>query len=115
VPDLFPDGLFLPSLETLMNDTARNTKPVSVNGFPLATGPQNVPDAIQYGTIVSTGTSWTTVLCLFGQVLLHSAPQSARHTKIVDILGLCDTISFQGVSSLSMGSVIPHGNGSFSR
>jgi hypothetical protein len=91
-----------------MKDTARNTKPVSMNGFPLAARPQNVPNAIQYGTIVCTGPSWTTVLWLFGKVLLHSAPQSARHTEIVDILGLCDTISFQGVSSLSMGSVIPH-------
>ena len=32
----------------------------------------------------------------------------ALHSEVVDILGLCDNFPFQGVSSLSMGSVTPH-------
>ena len=35
-------------------------------------------------------------------MLFHSAPKSTWHSEVVDILGFRDTISFQGVSSLSM-------------
>ena len=107
-PDLCPDALFLPGLETFMNDTTRNAKPVSVDRLPLAACPQNVPDAVQHGAIVYPRTSRTSFLGLFGKMLLHSAPQAARHSEVVDILGLCDTIPLQGVPSLSMGLVTPH-------
>ena len=106
--DLIPDALFLPGLETIMNDTARNAKPVSVDGLPLTSCPQNVPDAGQYGSIVCPWASWTTLLGWFGKMLLDPAPESTWHSKVVDILRLCDTILRQGVSSLSMGLVIPH-------
>ena len=88
-----------------MNHTARNTKPVFVNGFPLASCPKNVPDAIQYSPITHSWASWTTFFGRFGQVLLHSAPELAWHLEKVDILGFCDSVSFQGMSSLSMGLI----------
>ena len=106
--DLVPDALFLPGLEAIMNDTARNAKPVFVNGLPLTSCPQDVPDAVQYGLIVCPGASWTTFLGWFGKMLLDSAPKTTWHAVIVDILGLCGTIPFQGGSSLSMGFVTPH-------
>jgi hypothetical protein len=88
-----------------MNHTARHTKPVFVNCFPLASGPQNVPDAIQCSPVTYLWTTPTAFLGRFGQMLLHSAPQLAWHPKKVDIIGFCDTISLQGVSSLLMGLV----------
>ena len=106
--DLVPDALFLPGLETIMNHTARNAKPVFVNGLPLTSCPQDVPDTAQYGSIVCPWASWTTLLGRFGQVLFDSAPEATRHSEVVDILGLCGTIPFQGMSSLSMGFVTPH-------
>lgn len=102
--DLFPDALLLPGLETIMNHTTRNTKPVFVNGFPLAPRPQDIPDAVQCSLITRPGASWPTLLGRFGKVLLDSTPQLTRHSQVVDILGLCGTIPFQGMSSLSMGS-----------
>lgn len=40
-------------------------------------------------------------------MLLDSAPQLTWHSKVVDILGLSDTLPLQGVSSLSMGFDTP--------
>jgi hypothetical protein len=43
---LVPDTLLLPRLEPFMQDTAGNAEPIAMDCFPLATSPQNVPEAI---------------------------------------------------------------------
>lgn len=51
--DLVPDAQFLPGLESLMQHTAGDTKPVKMDSLPLAAGPQDVPDAVQHGPIAN--------------------------------------------------------------
>ena len=93
--DFVPNALLLPSLEPLMQNTAGNTEPIAMDCFPLATCPQNVPEAIDNRPIVNPWTPWPTLLKRFGQMLFDSTPQWARDTEIVDILGLLFILAFQ--------------------
>jgi len=93
--DLVPDTLLLPRLEPLMQDTAGNAEPIAMDCFPLAACPQNVPEPIDDRPIVSPWTPWTSFLERFGQMLFDAAPQWARDTEIVDILGLLFILAFQ--------------------
>ena len=65
----------LPGLETIMNHTAGNTKPIFVNGFPLASCLQDISDTVQGSAVTRSWASRTTFLGRFGKVLLDSAPQ----------------------------------------
>ena len=92
--DLLPDTLLLPGLESLVQHAARNTKPVSVDGFPLATSPQHVPDAVDDRPVVGTWPSRSWFLGWLGQVSLDSAPEWAWNLEVIDILWLCATLYF---------------------
>jgi hypothetical protein len=92
---LVPDTLLLPRLEPFMQDTAGNAEPISMDCFPLATSPQNVPEAIDDGPIISPWTAWPALLERFGQMLFDSTPQWARDTEIVDIFWLLFILAFQ--------------------
>ena len=93
--DLVPDALLLPCLEPFMQDTAGNAEPIAMDGFPLAACPQNVPEAIDDGPIVSSRPPWPSFLGWFGQMLFDATPQRARDTEIVDIFGLLFILAFQ--------------------
>jgi hypothetical protein len=93
--DLVPDTLLLPRLEPFMQDTAGNAEPIAMNCFPLAACPQNVPEPIDDRPIVGPWTPWPSFLERFGQMLFDAAPQWARDTEIVDILGLLFILAFQ--------------------
>ena len=86
--DLFPDTLLLPGLEPFMQDTAGDAEPIAMDGFPLAACPQNVPEAVDDGPIVSSRPPRPSFLGWFGQMLLNATPQGARDAEIVDIFGL---------------------------
>ena len=92
---LVPDTLLLPRLEPFMQDTTGNAEPISMDCFPLATSPQNVPEAIDDRPIVSPWTPWPSLLERFGQMLFDSTPQWTRDTEIVDIFGLLFILAFQ--------------------
>jgi hypothetical protein len=92
---LVPDTLLLPRLEPFMQHTAGNAEPISMNCFPLAACPQNVPEAIDDRPIVSPWTPWPSFLERFGQMLFDSAPQWARDTEIVDIFWLLSILALQ--------------------
>lgn len=92
--DFLPNALLLPSLEPFMQDAAGNTKPIFVNCFPLTACPQDVPEAIDDGSIVGTRSSWTSPFGWLGQMLLDATPQGAWDSEIIDILWLCATLVF---------------------
>jgi hypothetical protein len=93
--DLVPDTLLLPRLEPFMQDTAGNAEPVAMDCFPLTACPQNVPEPIDDRPIVGPWAPWPSLLERFGQMLFDAAPQWARDTEIVDILGLLFILAFQ--------------------
>ena len=95
--DLIPDSLLLPRLEPFMQNTARDAKPIAMDGFPLAARPQNVPEAVDDCPIVSSRSPWPAFLGRFGQMLFDAAPQWARDAEIVDIFGLLFILAFQDV------------------
>ncbi len=90
-----PDTLLLPGLEPFVQDTAGNAEPISMDCFPLAACPQNVPEAVDDCPIVSPGSPWPSSFGWFGQMFFDATPQRPRDTKIVDILGLLFILVFQ--------------------
>ena len=92
--NLFPDTLLLPRLESLVQHTAGDAEPFSVNSFPLATSPQHVPDAIDDGSVVGTRPARSRLLCWLGQMYFDAPPQWAWNMEIIDILWLCATLYF---------------------
>jgi hypothetical protein len=65
-----------------------------VNRFPLATGPEDIPDPIDHVAVVRPWASRPTFLGWLRQVLFDSAPQRAWDMKKIDILWLCVTLIF---------------------
>ena len=92
--NLFPDTLLLPRLESLVQHTAGDAEPLSMNGFPLASSPQHVPDAIDDSPVVGTRSARSGLLWRFGQMYFDAPPQRAWNTEIIDILWLCATLYF---------------------
>ncbi len=92
--NLVPDTLLLPGLEPFVQNAARNAEPITMDGFPLAARPQNVPEAVDDRTIVGTWASWASFLRRLGQMLLDATPQWAWNTEIIDMLWLCVTLIF---------------------
>jgi hypothetical protein len=78
-----------------MQHTAGNAEPISMDCFPLATSPQNVPEVIDDRPIVSPWTASPALLEWFGQMLFDSTPQWARDTEIVDIFWLLFILALQ--------------------
>src|SRR5215211_8236679 len=76
----FEQSLSLPGLKPLMQHTAGNTKPFFFNGFPLATGPQNMPDAIHYIPVRHRWTTGSNFFGSLGQVLFQQFPKLAWHS-----------------------------------
>ena len=93
--DLVPGALLLPRLEPFMQDTAGDAEPISMDCFPLAACPQNVPEAVDDCPIVSPRSPWPSFLGRFGQVLFDAAPQGTWDTEIVDIFRLLFILAFQ--------------------
>ena len=92
--DFFPNALLLPRLESFMQNTTGNAKPIFVDSFPLTTRPQNIPESIDDGTIVCTRSSRPSLFGRLRQMLFDSTPQRAWDTEIIDILWLCVTLVF---------------------
>ena len=90
-----PDTLLLPGLEPFVQNTAGNAEPSSMDCFPLAASPQNVPEAVDNCPIVSPGSPWPASWRGFGQVFFDATPQRPRDTEIVDILGFLFILVFQ--------------------
>lgn len=83
--DLVPDTRLLPGLETFMEHTAGNTKPISVYRFPLTSCPEHIPDAIDNSAVVCTRSTGPAPLGSFGKILLDTAPQGAWDMEVIDI------------------------------
>jgi hypothetical protein len=92
--NLLPDTLLLPGLESLVQHTTGDAEPLSVNGFPLATSPQHVPDAIDDSPVVGPRPARSRLLWRFGQMYFDAPPKRAWNTEVIDILWLCATLYF---------------------
>ena len=90
--DLLPKALLLPGLEALMQHATGDAKPLSMNRFPLTTSPQHVPDAIDDSPVVGPRSTWSRLLCWFGQMSFDAPPQRAWNAEVIDILWLCVTL-----------------------
>lgn len=89
-----PDSLLLPRLEPFMQHTAGDAEPIPMDSFPLAAGPQNVPEAIDDSPVIGTRPSRPSFLGWLGQMLLDTTPQWTWDTEIIDILWLYVTLIF---------------------
>ena len=96
--DLSPAAILLPGLKAFMQHTTRNPKPVAVDRFPLATGPQDVPEPIHHVAMRHGGSARSLAGFFFGQFPFDNPPQLAWHLKVVHILRFCVTMFFQGIS-----------------
>jgi len=99
--DILPEALSLPSLKTFMQDATRDAEPVLVDGFPLTTCPQDVPNPIQGRSVGFPGATWSRLLCWLGKVLLDNAPQRAWYAEVVHSFRLCGML-FHDASRLLM-------------
>ena len=62
-----PDALLLPGLESFVKHTTGDPKPIPVNRFPLASGPEHIPDAIDDSAVIcwrSTTLKTTAWMCI---------------------------------------------------
>ncbi len=100
--DFLPDPGLLPRLETLVQHTAGHAKPVTMDCFPLTARPQDVPDAIDDGSIVNPRTSSSSLLWLSRQVFFDTSPQRTGDAKVVHIFRFCATLLSHGVTSLCL-------------
>ena len=94
-------SLLSPVLEASVDHTARDTKEVLIDGFPLTAGPQHIPDAIHHRSVVGRWSA-PSALSYFGKVLLDLLPQLSGHLGIAHILRLCVRL-IQDVPPLFMG------------
>jgi hypothetical protein len=92
----------LPSLKTFVNHTTANSKPVLVNCLPLAASPQDVPDPIQRGSILSSRTAWSSSLRRSWQKLANRFPKLVGHFEVIDIFRFCGIILAQDASLLAL-------------
>ena len=80
--DLLPNARLLPGLKALMQDTAGDAKPTTVNRLPMTSCPEDLPNAVQNGVIGFSGTPGTGKPRLFGKVLFrYCAKVGAEHRK----------------------------------
>jgi hypothetical protein len=83
--DRIPEAQLLPGLKAFVQNTAGDTEPIFMNGFPLAARPQDVPQAIHHGVVGFPGSAWTRRTGLFGKVLFGDPPKLRRDTKEVHL------------------------------
>jgi hypothetical protein len=107
IPDHFhqhviEDARFSPTLKSIMDHTTTNPKPVSLDGFPLATRPQYIPDPIQRCPIIRSRPSATYALWRFGYQVLDQLPQFIRHLKVIYIFWFSNGILHEGVSPVKL-------------
>jgi hypothetical protein len=81
-----------------MQNTARNTKPFSLHGFPLTASPHDVPETIYYVPVRDRSSPWPFVLDFFGQFSFDDPPQFAWYSKVVYIFQFYDKMFSQGIS-----------------
>jgi hypothetical protein len=94
---------FPPQLETVVEGGATYTKPTSLNRFPLASRPHDVPDAVQHCSIIGWRAAWQTRSFAYWKQMLNPVPQFIRHFKVVHVFRFCVTILVQDVFSLEVG------------
>ena len=64
-----------PELKTLMENTGADPEPASMNCFPLAACPQNVPDSVKHSSVLHPRAASTSPTLLpFGELLLDLTP-----------------------------------------
>ncbi len=97
-----PDPSLLPRLKTLVQHAAGHIKPVAMYSFPLAAGPQNVPNAIDHVSIVHGRSSRASFRRWFRQMFLDAASQWTRNVKIVHIFRFYARLFCHGVTSLCL-------------
>jgi hypothetical protein len=105
--DLVEDTQLLPGLEALMQRAAAHPKLVFVHGLPLTPGPQDIPDAVQHGSIIGAWSPWPTLLRRFGQNLLDLAPQGSGHLKVIDIFRFLGRVLTHGAPRFRWVTSIP--------
>lgn len=66
-----------------MQSATGHVEPLALHGFPLAAGPQHIPNAVECISVVHPGASWPLLLGRFGQAFLQLAPQIAGYDVIV--------------------------------
>ena len=72
---LIENSFLLPGLKPLMQSAARYLEPFPLHRFPLASAPQNVPDAVDHISIVYARSSRSVLFPPFGKMLLEFLPQ----------------------------------------
>ncbi len=92
------DACLLPRLETVMQGTAANSKPILVNRFPLTARPQDIPDAIQDISIVRWWSPSATLPGWLGKHLSDLPPQRVWHAIVVNIFRFWGSIVAQEAS-----------------
>jgi hypothetical protein len=78
------ETLLLPGLKVGMERAGGDTDPVTVDCFPLAAGPQDVPQAVEDGTSIHTWSSFPPVPRRLGQKRFEAAPERTRHAEVVN-------------------------------
>src|SRR3990172_5879632 len=86
---LVKDTRFFPGLKALVQYTAGNAKPFSLDRLPLAASPQNVPDPIDDISIVDSRASRLKSFRWLRYVLLQLAPKFSRYQMVADWLWFC--------------------------
>src|SRR5262245_17339150 len=94
-------SFLLPGLEVVVDAAAGDAEPAAMHGFPLAAGPQDIPDTVDNRASIGWRTSRPTMCWWFGQQALDFAPQWARNTKVIDVRWFCARI-LHGVAFLTM-------------
>src|SRR5215210_3938567 len=83
-PELLEYARPSPPLETLLDDARGDPEPIAMESFPLASGPQHVPDGVGGGSVGSPRSATSAIVFLsLGQVLLEFPPQWPRHPEVV--------------------------------
>lgn len=86
---LIENASLLPGLKSLVQGAARHLEPFPFDRFPLASAPQNIPDAVDHIPIVHPRSSWSIPLPTFGKMLLEFFPQLGRQLMEVNGSGFC--------------------------
>src|SRR5215211_3701330 len=72
-----------PALEALVDDAGADSKPLPMEGLPLPSRPQHLPDSVGDGPVRHPRSAAPLALLLFGQVLLEFPPQRSWKAEVV--------------------------------
>ena len=94
---------FFPGLKALMQYTARNIKPLPLDRFLLAAGPQDILDSVDHIAVIDAWSSRLDPLGWFRNMLLQLAPKLAENLVKVYVLWFCVILFHRDVLLLSVG------------